>query len=356
VFPEQPRTDMAYQNRTSRSMQPDEKRIAPLSSTPVLGRCFLGSLLACSPLQVIAADASTYPTKPIRMIVPFTAGSGSDTVARVLAPRLLDVLGQRVIVDNRPGAGSTIGTALVAAATADGHTLLLTSSGFAGSASLYANLPYDPVKDFVAITPVMSTALLLVVSPATGVKSTKELIAAARQKQGKMTYASTGVGSGTHYGADLFRRAAGFDAIHVPYKGVPEALNDTMTARVDFYFPPILAALPLLRDGRLVALGTTSEQRLRALPNVPTIAEAGLPEFSYVGWWGMLAPEKTPRAVLDRLSNVLRQVLAESDIRGRLESLGGESYWTPPAEFARIIRTEIVNRARIFGDGKSSVQ
>jgi len=351
----------------SESMQPQDagegkfiraKRRLPISFEAVLaaGKRLLVGLTASLPLSATAAEPTPYPTKPIRMIVPFTAGSGSDTVARVLAPRLLDVLGQRVIVDNRSGGGSTIGTALVAAAAPDGHTLLLTSSGFAGSASLHANLPYDPVKDFAPITPVMSTALLLVVSPSTGIKSTKELVAAARQKQGKMTYASTGVGSGTHYGAELFRRAAGFDAIHVPYKGVPEALNDTMTGRVDFYFPPILAALPLLRDGRLVALGTTAGQRLQALPEVPTIAEAGLPEFSYVGWWGMLAPEKTPRAVVDKLSSVLRQMLAQPDIRNRLESLGGESYWTSPAEFSRIIRTEIVNRARIFGDAKASVQ
>lgn len=313
-------------------------------------------MLVCLAMYGAPAASQVYPAKPIRMIVPFTAGSGSDLVARVLAPRLLDTLGQRVIVDNRPGAGSTIGTALVAAATPDGHTLLLTSSGFAGSASLYSSLPYDPVKDFAPITPVMSTALLLVVAPALSVKSTKDLIAAAKQKQGKLTFASTGVGSGTHYGAELFRRAAGFDGVHVPYKGVPEALNDTMTGRVDFYLPPILAALPLLRDGRLVALATTGEQRLRALPDVPTLAEAGLKDFVYVGWWGILAPDRTPRTVVDRLSSTLKQILAQPDMRNRFESLGGDAYWTQPAAFARIIQTEIVNRARIFGGSKLEVQ
>lgn len=301
-------------------------------------------------LATLPSFAQSYPNRPLRLIVPFTAGSGSDTVSRLLAPSLLEALGQRVVVDNRPGAGSTIGTALVAAAAPDGHTLLFTSSGFAGSASLFSKLPYDPVRDFAPITPVMSTALLLVVAPSLGVKTMQELISAAKKKQGRMTFASTGVGSGTHYGAELFRRAAAFDAVHVPFKGVPEALNDTMAGRVDFYFPPILAALPLVRDGRLHALATTGTQRLRSLPSVPTTVEAGLPQFSYVGWWGMLAPGRTSPAVIGRLSVTLREILAQNDIRVRFESMGGEPFWMAPAQFAHLIQTEITNRAAIFGE------
>lgn len=309
-------------------------------------------LLALMASEAVAAQ--DYPTRPIRMIVPFTAGSGSDTVARVIAPRLFEVLGQRAVVDNRPGAGSTIGTALVGAAAPDGHTLLLTSSGFAGSATLFSKLPYDPVRDFAPITPIMSTALLLVAAPSLGVKSVKELIAMAKQKPGQLTFASTGVGSGTHYGAELLKRAAGFDATHVPYKGVPEAMNDTMAGRVNFYLPPILAAAPLVRDRRLVALAVTGPQRVATLPDVPTAAEAGLPGFAYVGWWGMLAPSKTPRPVIARLSRELEHILGLPDIKEKFEGLGGAPYWTTAAEFDRIIRTEIDTRARVFGASKSA--
>lgn len=319
---------------------------------PVAGCASWFLLLAMAAPAAMAQQ--DYPTKPIRMIVPFTAGSGSDTVARVIAPKLFEVLGQRAVVDNRPGAGSTIGTALVGAATPDGHTLLLTSSGFAGSASLFAKLPYDPVRDFAPITPIMSTALLLVVAPSMGVKSMKELIALAKQKPGQLTFASTGVGSGTHYGAELLKRAAGFEATHVPYKGVPEAINDTMTGRVNFYLPPILAAVPLVRDRRLVALAVTGQHRVSTLPEVPTAAEAGLPGFAYVGWWGMLAPSKTPRMVIARLSKELAHILEFPDIKEKFEALGGAPYWTTPAEFDRIIRSEIDTRARVFGASKSA--
>lgn len=307
-------------------------------------------------MMASTAMAQDYPTRPLRIIVPFTAGSGSDTVARVLGPKLLESMGQRAVIDNRPGAGSTIGTAIVAAATPDGHTLLLTSSGFAGSATLYANLPYDPVRDFAAISPVMSTALLLVVAPSLGVTSMKDLIALAKRKPGALTFASTGVGSGTHYGAELFKRAAAFEATHVPYKGVPEAVNDTMAGRVNFYLPPILAAAPLVRDRRLVALAVTGPQRLKALPEVPTTAEAGLPNFVYVGWWGMLAPAKTPPAVVARLSKELARILDLADIRERFENMGGAPYWTSPEAFDRLIRQEIKTRAGVFGSAKGKVQ
>jgi tripartite-type tricarboxylate transporter receptor subunit TctC len=282
------------------------------------------------------------------MIVPFTAGSGSDMLGRLIAPKLAEVFGQQVVVDNRAGAGSTIGTALVASATPDGHTLLVTSSGFAGSASLYPKLPYDPIKDFAGITQLISNPLVLVVSPSFGVKSMQELIALAKQKPGQVTYASTGVGSGTHYGAELFRLAAKFEATHVPYKGVPEALTDTMTGRVNFYLPPVLAVVPLAKEGRVVALAVSSPQRSPLLPDVPTPAEAGLPEFVYDGWYGMFVPGKTPRPVVARFSKEMQRILDMPEIKDKIVGMGGRAKWTPPEEFDRMVATEIQTRAKVF--------
>ncbi len=309
--------------------------------------CGLSVLLA-SPLLL----AQGYPAKPIRMIVPFTAGSGSDIVARVLGPELFDGLGRRVVVDNRPGAGGTIGTAIAGAAPADGHTLLLTSSGFTGSQALYPDLPYDTSKDFVGITPVMSIALVLVVAPSLGVKSVSDLIALAKTTPHQTTYASTGVGSGTHYGAELFRRAAGIDATHVPYKGVPLAVNDVMNGRVNFYFPSTLAAVPLVRDRKVIALAITSPQRSPLLPNVPTMAEAGLSHFQYVGWWGLIAPGKVPAPIITKLSREMARVLALPRMTSTFENLGGEPYWTTPEVFAKLISAEIKTRADVFRSAK----
>ena len=295
-----------------------------------------------------AAGADSLGSKPFRMIVPFTPGSGSDLLGRLIAPKIGEAFGQQVVVDNRSGAGSTIGTALVAQATPDGHTLLVTSSGFAGSASIYPKLPYDPIKGFAGITQLISNPLVLVVSPSFGVKTMKELIALAKQRPGQVTYASTGVGSGTHFGAELFRLAAKFEATHVPYKGVPEALTDTMTGRVNFYLPPVLTVVPLAKEGRVIALAVTSPQRSPLLPDVPTPAEAGLPGFQYDGWYGMFAPGKTPRPVVARLSKEMQRILDLPDIKDKIVAMGGRAKWTPPEEFDRMVRSEIETRAKVF--------
>ena len=294
------------------------------------------------------AAAQQYPTRPIRLVAPFTAGSGSDILSRLIAPKLREAWGQQVVVDNRAGAGGTIGAAIVATSAPDGHTLMLTSSGLAGAASIYPKLPYDTIKDFAPITQVISNPLVLVVAPALGVKTTKELIALARQKPGHMTYGSTGIGSGTHYGAELFRLAAKFDATHVPYKGVPEALNDTLAGRVNFYLPPVLVALPLARDGRILALMVTSKQRAPLLPDTPTPAEAGLPEFEYDGWYGMLAPGNTPRPIVEKISKEMARILDMPDVKERIVGIGGAAKWTSPADFDRMIRSEIETRKKVF--------
>ncbi len=294
------------------------------------------------------AAAQQYPTRPIRLVAPFTAGSGSDILSRLIAPKLREAWGQQVVVDNRAGAGGTIGAAIVATSAPDGHTLMLTSSGLAGAASIYPKLPYDTIKDFAPITQVISNPLVLVVAPALGVKTTKELIALARQKPGHMTYGSTGIGSGTHYGAELFRLAAKFEATHVPYKGVPEALNDTLAGRVNFYLPPVLVALPLARDGRILALMVTSKQRAPLLPDTPTPAEAGLPEFEYDGWYGMLAPGDTPRPIVEKISKEMARILDMPDVKERIVGIGGAAKWTSPADFDRMIRSEIETRKKVF--------
>jgi len=302
------------------------------------------------------AHAQNYPTKPIRVIVPFTAGSGSDLLARLVSGKLQEAWGQQLVIDNRPGAGSTVGTALVATAQPDGHTLLVTSSGFAGSASIYPKLPYDPIKDFAGITQLISNPLVMVVSPSLGIKSAKELIALARQKPKQITYASTGIGSGVHYGTELLRLAAKFDAVHVPYKGVPEALTDTMTGRVHFYMSPILTVVQLTREGRILSLMVTSAERAPLLPDVPTPAEAGVPGFGYDGWYGMLAPGKTPRPVIERISKEMARVLDLPDVKEKILAMGGTARWTQPAAFDQMIRTEIETRTKVFKAAGAKVE
>ena len=203
-------------------------------------------LLAGAALPVAApAAAQPFPNKPIRMVVPFTPGSASDILARLIAPKLLESWGQQVVVDDRPSAGGTVAGAIVAGATPDGHTLMLTSSGFAGAAALYAKLPYDTLKDFAGITQVASTPLLLVVAPNLGVKNVKELIALAQQKPGQINFGSSGIGSGTHFAGELFKLTAHIDVVHVPYRGTPEALTDTMAGRVQFFLSPVLPSMAL---------------------------------------------------------------------------------------------------------------
>lgn len=305
-----------------------------------------------SALLVIAIalplGAQTYPSKPIRLIVPFTPGGGADVLARMIGPKLVEAWGQQVVIDNRAGAGGTIGSQLVAAATADGHTLMLSSSAFAGAASIYPKLPFDTFRDFAPISMVGETYLVLVVAPSLGVKSVKELIALARSRAGKLTFGSAGVGSGTHYGAELFKFKAQIDTVHVPYKGVPEFMTDTVSGRIHYAMTAVLSMVPLAREGRLIALGVTSRERIALLPEVPTIAEAGVPDYEYVGWWGVIAPAKTPRPIIDKLGNEIRRIVDLPDYKDRVAAIGAQARHSTSAEFEKLIRTEVENRGRIF--------
>ena len=293
-------------------------------------------------------SGQAYPSKPIRVVVPFTPGSASDILARLIAPKLLESWGQQIVVDNRPSAGGTVAGSIVAGAAPDGHTLMLTSSGFAGSAALYEKLPYDSLKDFAGVTQVVSTPLVLVVSPGLGVKSVKELIALAREKPGQINFSSSGIGSGTHFAGELFKLAAGINVVHVPYRGTPEAVNDTISGRIQFMVAPVLPTMNLVRGARLLALAVTTRERIGLLPDVPTIAEAALPGFEYDGWYGIFVPAQTPRAIVDRISGEVGRILRLADVGERIASQGATPKPSTPQEFDKLVREEIIMRGKMF--------
>ena len=308
---------------------------------------FAATLVAawfCVPL----AMGQGYPSKPVHVIVPFTAGSATDILARTFGQKLSEMWGQPVVVDNRPGAGGTIGAGIVAKSAPDGYTLLVHSAAYAYNPSIYSGLSYDTATDFVEIVPLAGQPNVLIVAPSLGVKSVKELIALAKQKPGQLNVGSAGTGSGTHINAEKFKLAAGIDVVHVPYKGTPEALNDTMAGRVSYFFSPISAALPNVREGKLVALGVSTSKRSSALPDVPTIAEAALPGFDYNLWVGLFAPAGTPPDVVDKINKDVDRVLQLPDVKERLASLGAEAMPMTPAEFKKFVQTEIAESAKVI--------
>jgi len=317
----------------------------PLQSLLVLAAAGVSAGVGAQP----ATTESAYPARPVRIVVPFTPGSATDIIARVVAPRLAERWGRPVVIDNRPSAGGIVACTTVAEATPDGHTLMVTGSNFAGSAALYAGkLPYDAVRDFSGITQFATTPLVLVVAPSLGVKSVKEFLALAREKKGQLNFGSTGLGSGPHYGAELFMLAAGIGAVHVPYRGSPESLTDLMAGRVHFILSPVLAASPLVKGGRLLALGVTTTYRAQAMPDVPTIAEAGLPGFEYQGWYGMLARGKTPRKIVNLLSAEVGGILDLPETRERIANQGAAARRSTPEAFDKIVREEIATRTKVW--------
>ena len=307
---------------------------------------FIAGLLCA--LLFAGAAAQSYPGKPIRMVVPFTPGSATDVIARMLAAKMVERWGQPVVIDNRPSAGGTVAGAIVAGSPADGHTLMLASSVFAGSAALYPNLPYDTLKDFAGVTQVGSTPMLIAVSPSLGLKTLRDLIALAQQKPGQVNFGSSGIGSGTHVGGEFFKLAAHIDIVHVPYKGTPEALNDAIAGRIQFVVTSVVPAIPLVRSGRLQALAITTRDRLPALSEVPTVAEAALPGFHYDGWYGLIAPARTPRAVINQLAQEVGRILRLPDITEKLASQGATARPTTPAEFDVMVRNEIAIRGKVL--------
>ena len=313
-------------------------------------------LLAAGALCSTLVFAQAWPNKPVRVVVPFTAGSATDILARTVGQKLGEMWGQQVVVDNRAGAGGTIGAGMVAKAPADGYTLMVHSAAQAVNPFIYPSLPYDTLKDFVQVAPLAGQPNVLVTAPATGYKTVSELVADAKKKPGALNFGSAGIGSGTHINGEKFKLAAGIDVVHIPYKGTPEAITDTMTGRVTYFFSPISAALPNIREGKLVALGVSTAKRSSALPNVPTIAESGLPGFDYNLWVGMFAPAGTPADVVDRINADVAKVLQTPDARERLAALGAEAMVMTPAEFRKFMRDEIEDSAKVVKAAGIKVQ
>jgi len=273
-------------------------------------------------LATMEAGAQTWPTKPLRAIVPVGAGSTTDIIPRVVFEQLSTQLGQSIVVENRVGAGGTIGTAFVAKADPDGYTILAHGSALTISPSLYSNLGYDPARDFAAVVPFGITPNVLVVPPARGWKTVGDLIAAAKAKPGALNFSSVGVGTATHLSAERFRRSAGVEAVHVPFKGGAEAMTEVIAGRIDFFFGPVALVLPQVQEGKLTALVVNGAKRSAALPNVPTTLEAGIANAEYPLWLGMFLPAKTPRDIVDKLNRETLKALQAPKVRDRLATLG----------------------------------
>lgn len=293
-----------------------------------------------------AGAAAGFPNRPIRIVVPFTPGGQPDIFSRMIGQKAGESMGQSVIVDNRPGAGGMLGSRIVAEAEPDGYTLLSISAAHAIGPSV-RKLPYDTRKDFAGITMAYNAAYLLVVPPALGVKTVQELIALAKSKPGQLNLASAGAGSGTHFAGLMFKHAANIDIVHVPFRGIPEATTDIIANRVQVFMAPLASSVPLVREGRLRALGVSSPARVSVLAEVPTIAEAGLPGFRFDSWGAIFAPAKTPRAVITRLNREFTRALALPDVETKMRDLGADPAPTTPAELDKFIVRELATIAKL---------
>ena len=291
----------------------------------------------------LAASARDYPAKPVRIIEPFGAGGGPDLLARALAPKLSELWGQPVTVENIPGAGATAGPAQVAKSPADGYTLLMNTNAQAYSAALLKDLPYDPLKDFIPIIPLTRQPYVLVAGKTTGITSVSGLIAAAKAKPGELKFGSTGIGTGTHVGVEKFNQATGIKALHVPPSpndSNADTIANAIAMRFTYYLVPISLALPHIHDGTLVALGVSTARRSILLPEVPTIAEASVAGFDFPIWYGMWVPADTPTGVVDKLANDIGRVLTGPDLREWIAKHGGEPMSMTQPEFVRFVESE----------------
>ncbi len=314
-----------------------------MSQMVLVATAMLLSGLACAQ----GDELRDYPNRPLRIVVGFTPGGGPDITARYVAQRLQETFKQPVIVENKPGAGGTVAAGMVARAPADGYMLLSVSSAHAAAAAIYPKLSYDTLKDLAGITQSATSKYVLVVAPSLGVRSVKDLVAAAKARPGTINFSSAGIGSGTHFAAEVFKAMAAIDVVHVPFKGIPDALGETVAGRVQFFMAPIANAVNLVRDGKLVGLGVSSKGRDALLPDLPTIDEAGVPGYEQELWFGILGPAGMPRAVMTRLNAEIGRILADADTKTRWAPIGIEPRPTTPQDFDRLIARDVALYTRI---------
>ena len=298
-------------------------------------------------LNPLNGSTQTFPSKPIKLISGATAGSASDIIARSIAEKLQSEFGVSVFVENKPGAAGTVAIQTIFNSPADGHSIFV-YTGAHTVLPLINKVSYDPVKDFSAVTPLAVVPNVMVVSPNKGYKSVKDVVAAAKDKPGQLNYASAGLGSATHMSAEKFKLATGIDAVHVPYKGSPEAITETMTGRIDYFFAPLVSALPMIKAGKLIPLAVSTSKRSSQLPDVPTLAEAGIAKSEYLFWIGMLVSAKTPRDIVNKLNQSTLKALQDNEVKERLASLGAEAMPMSPEQFDQLIKDELISNAAVI--------
>ena len=304
-------------------------------------RCATTCLLTAMLIMASAAPAQTYPIRPIRWVVTYPPGGPTDVVARAIGAKLTEAWGQQIVIDNRAGAGGVIGTDIAAKAVPDGYTLLFgTSAGLTINPALNSKLPYDAVKDFAPVSLLVLNPQILVVHPAVPVNSVKELVALAKARPGQLNYASVGIGSPNHMGMELLKALTGIDIVHVPYKGTGPAITDLLGGQVQVMFNSMPSVIPLVASGKLKGLAVGSVQRSPAVPDIPTVAEAGVPGFENVTWYGMFAPAKTPHDIIVKLNKQVVQILASPEMAQRLASQGAEPRSSTPEELTKFMRVE----------------
>ncbi len=294
-------------------------------------------LMAAGP----ATAADVYPSKTIRLVVPFAPGGGSDIVARLLSPKMTEALGQTVVVDNRAGASANLGAAIVAKAAPDGYTLLLANANYTINPSLFKSLPFDPVREFAPVALLANVTNVLAIHPSIPAKSVKELISFAKAHPGQLNFASPGNGTSSHLAGELFRQVAKIEVVHIPYKGATPAITDLIAGQVSFTMASVLSVLPYAKQGRLRMLAVTTAKRSGALPDIPTISEAGLPGFEVSNWYGILATGGTPRPAVDRLNSELARIARVPDLAEKLAAQGADPATGTPEEFERFIQAEL---------------
>jgi tripartite-type tricarboxylate transporter receptor subunit TctC len=307
----------------------------------------IAAALALAAPAAVAQDARSWPDKPVHIVVPLTAGSATDVMARMVAKQLSEQLGQPFIVDNKPGAGGTIGTGAVARAKPDGYTLLVQSASYTVTPITYPNTQYDTQRDLMGVTPLGLLPQALVISPTKGIDSVQKLIAAARAKPGTLNYGSAGVGTANQLNAERFRIGAGIDAVHVPFKGTPEALTEVMAGRVDYYFCPVNVCVPMIREKRLLALGMGSSRRSAALPDLPTTLELGVPNSDYNFWVGLFLPSGTPREIVQKLYTETARAIESPELRAGMSQLGAEASLVEPDAYNLQLKKDIADNAAL---------